>query len=841
MNGADAAPAPRDVLIIEGMFCAACAASVEGVIARFPGVREATVNFAAEAAVVEWQNDAPAHDAPGAPGAGAAAPSAPRAATAPQARERALGELLERIGRLGYDARLAGAPATGDPAPRAAAATAGATPTRRRRAERDLGLRLVVAVFFGMWVMLPSVALYLPSGAVGEASARHALALAAGVFALPVVLWSGLPFYRMALGTLRAGVAGVDALVTIGVAGALALSAWSLSRGGSEVYFEVAVALITLQLVARLVDLRVRANAREAVVRLLDVAPPQLTVVDAATGAERRVALRIVKAGMQVRLRPGERAAVDGEVCAGEALVDRSLLSGEARPARITPGARLHAGEQVLDGTLLLRVDAAAGRRRIDALARQVRQLLASKPPWQRVADRLARHVLWLTASVAVAAGLLVVAAGGDAQAGAARALAVFVITCPCALSLAGPLTGLCASAAAADRGIVLRDLNAITTAARPTELFVDKTGTLTCGTPRVTAVEALGSDISRGDVLALAALAEAGSEHPLARAVVAAAQAAGVAVPRAPAGTMQARPGRGVCWSAAAASAGADRGVAAAPATARAAAPTDRAAPPPLPRTVHVGSPAWFGELGLLASDAGAAGAAQGASTGALVARDGVLVGRIAFEDALRPGVTQAVRRLQASGLAITVLSGDAPAPVRDVAARLGIDWQAQLTPEDKVACITRRRAPAGDPPSAGRRDRTVVAFVGDGLNDGPALAAADLGIAVGTATDAARAAAAVTLDPPGGVERLPELLTLTARMRRVMRQNLAWALAYNALALPAAAAGWVPPALAAVAMALSSISIVLNAARVRVPPRPPAAREATPAAPDTASAAGL
>jgi len=314
----------RDVLTVDGMFCAACAASVEAVLARQPGVASASVNFAADAAVVEWQPGA--HD------------------TAP---------LLAAVRGLGYDTRLIGdeadsRPPAGDPG-------------------RDLGLRLIVALFFGMWAMLPSIVLYLD--VVTDPRSRYGLALAAGVFSLPVVLYAGLPFYRMGIATLRHGIAGIDALVTVGVAGSLVLSATALLAGSAEVYFEVAVALVTLQLIARLLDLRVRRKARDAVVGLLELAPTTLTLVDA-EGGTRRAVLKEVAAGDTVRVGPGERVAVDGRIVSGRARIDRSLLTGESDPVTLGPDEAVHAGERVIDGACDLSVTASAGRRATSSSAK---------------------------------------------------------------------------------------------------------------------------------------------------------------------------------------------------------------------------------------------------------------------------------------------------------------------------------------------------------------------------------------------------------------------------------------------------------------------------------------
>jgi heavy metal translocating P-type ATPase len=712
----------RDFLTIDGMFCAACAASVEAVLNRQPGVDAASVNFAADAAVIDWS---------------------------PAGEDRT--RLLDAVRGLGYRARFV--------------SDGGTTEEKTTDPARDLGLRLIVAVFFGMWSMLPSVALYIEL--VTDPAARLGLAIAAGILASPVILYSGLPFYRMGLATLRHRIAGVDALILLGVAGAVVLSAIALARGSPDVFFEVAIALVTLQLIARLLDLRVRRRARDAVVSLFDLAPARVRVVDAA-GSERDVLLKEVQVGERIRIRPGERIAVDGDIVAGEAQVDRSLMSGESRPVLVAAPASVHAGERVLDGVLTLAVTAAVGKRRIDELGRQVRQMLAEKPAWQRAVDLVAGHFLWIATLAAAVGAALVLAGGGTSFEAAVRALTVFVIACPCALSLAAPLAGLVASGAAARSGIILRDLNAITAAAVPDRLFLDKTGTITEGAPQITAIHPVHGR-RRAEVLELAATAERDSDHPVAEAIKAVNAARGRRTTDLPAGTGASRVvvGRGVVWT------GGDA-------------------------EIRVGQMAWLAQEGVVIP-----ALAPTTATRVGVAYEAEFVGAIDLEDRLRPGMARTIEQLRARGIEPVILSGDAKAPVSRVADALGVAAYAGLTPEAKTDKIAEAS-------SAGE----TVAFAGDGLNDAPALAAADLGIAVGRSTDAARTAAAVAFVEADATS-LPRLFELTARTRRVINQNLTWAVAYNALAIPAALLGWVHPAIAAVAMALSSITIVLNGLR--------------------------
>lgn len=715
-------PLQRTVLLLEGLFCTACAALIERALLREHGVEEAAVNFAADAAVVAWRGD---DDTP----------------------ER----LCRRVKQLGYGARL-----TGD----------GSDAPSRDRQLRDLQLRLGVGLFFAMWTMLPSVGLYLDVSE--DPRVMTGLAWAAGLFSLPVVLWCGLPFYRMGLQTLRAGLGGVDAMITLGVAASLALSAAELLRGGWDVYFEVPVALIVAQLLARLLDLRVRRSAQGAVLALLELVPTRVKR-RRGDGTTETVGLAEIAAGDRVLVDAGDTAPVDGRIESGRSYVDRSLFSGEAAAVLREAGDDLCAGEQVLDGALVLRVTVAPNERRLDTLSRLIGRFLAGRPPWQRFLDDVAGWFLWAAAAAAALAAALACLDGLPAAQAAERALATFVVACPCALSLAAPLPGLFASAAASRAGLILRDLTALTRAARPGVLFLDKTGTLTEGRPAVSGVHVVAAAETADTVVAAAAWAETGAGHPLARAVIAAARD----LPPAPddgAAPLQVVPGAGVV-----------RG------------------------ELRVGSRRWLETLGLTVPPLPA-----GPQTRVWVARGSEVIGALDIDDALRPTVPAALERLRARGMRIALLSGDGAGPVQALAVRLRIEGHAAQSPEDKVAAIRRVQAQG-----------TVVAFVGDGLNDGPALAAADLGIAVSGAADTARAAAAVNV-LQGGVDRLPELFALTDRARAVINGNLFWALGYNVLAVAAAVSGFVHPAAAALAMTASSLTMVLNSLRAGSSPRP-------------------
>jgi len=730
-NGGSPAPdGDADLFMVEGMFCAACAASLEHRLSRLSGVVGASVDLAAGAALVRWSAGARDSDA------------------AEQA-----------IRRLGYRARRPGAasPGGGDPA-------------------RALQLRLILALFFGMWTMLPSIALYLD--AAPDSATALGLAWAAGLASSPVVLFCGTPFYRMALSTLRAGAPGVDALISIGVLGALLLSCAALARGEADVYFEVPVALITFQLVARVVELNVLRRGRDAVARVLDLNPRRVTRLTRA-GQVEETPLHALQAGDQILADSGDTLPADGRVVAPGAApayplhVDRHRYSGESAPLQLRDGDAAFAGDVVLDGPLRLEVTARAGKRRVDELERRIRTLLMDKPAWQRAVDRIARHFVVLATLASLAAGGIALAGGLTPIAACTRALAVFVIACPCALSLAAPLTGLAAARRLARDGIVLRDLRIVGSATAVDTVFLDKTGTLTEGRPRVRALHPVGSTTEE-QLLREAARAEAFSRHPFARAIVDAARRRGLVddsdTEAANDGDRRTVVAAGVCLT--------NHG-----------------------STVRVGSAAWLRSAQLVLP-----AVSDGAGARVWVARDETVLGAIDLDDALRGGVRDALDSLRRAGLRPVVLSGDDEEPVASFCGRLGIEGRARCSPEDKVAHIEAARARGG-----------VTVFVGDGLNDGPAIAAADIGVAVDGALNAARTASAVTL-LDGGVERLPGLLALLRRTDRVLRQNIGGALVYNLVAIPAAMAGGVHPAVAAVAMAASSLTVVLNASGLHV-----------------------
>jgi heavy metal translocating P-type ATPase len=710
---ATGAASARQVLVVEGMFCASCAAAVEAVLSRQPGVLAASAHFAADAAVVEWD---------------------PAKTTLPTLRNA--------VARIGYRTRTLDEPADN------------AKEVKLRLAER-----LAVAIFCGMWSMFAVSALYFGSP---DAQTSYLLAIGSGVFAMPALLWSGWPFYVAGWRTLRAGAPGLDSLILLGVALAVALSLISLQSGRSQVFFDAALMLVTFQLIARLVDRRLRSDAARRVRGLLDVGNHQARRLS--DGVEHWVPVSALRSGDRLRLCPGDTVAVDGPLVSGRLWVDRSRLTGESDPVDLGVGSTLWAGDQVTGGLAEMAAEALAGNRRIDALASQVRRVLTEKPAWQRKVDALARHLIPLASGAALLGAGLSLSDGASALDAAARGLSVFVIACPCALSLAVPLVASRAVANATRMAALLRDADLIQHFRVPDIIFLDKTGTLTQGQPAVVGIHP-APGIDTRDLCRWAAMASTGSSHPLARAL--AAQASVGATEGL--GVVHDVPGTGLVWTLG-------------------------------DQDIRIGRRTWFTNQGIAIPDDG------DRQTVSHMLRNGRWVGSFEFADALREGVGDAIDQLRALGSEIVILSGDREAAVVEVARSLSLAYASEVSPEAKLDRIEKERAL-----------NRYVAFCGDGINDGPALAAADLGVAVNGASPAAQSAAALTL-LNGGVEDLPQVFGLLARSSRVIRQNLFLAVAYNAAAVPLAVAGYIHPLVAAAAMGLSSVTVLVNTARLRL-----------------------
>lgn len=703
------------LLRIDGMFCTSCSRAVEHVLAGLDGVEQARVGFATGVASLE---PAPGVD-----------------------RETLLRAALRASARLGYPA------SAWTPTP------VGLDPQEGGR--RKLAMRLALGWFLGMWTMVAQVALYVAPDL--DADGEMLLARVAAVAATPVVFVVGARFHLAGWRTLRAGVPGMDLLVSVGALGAWTLSMVQLWRGSPEVWFDAAAMLVVFLLGGRLLEAGARARGVDAVRRLLDLSPETVRRIE--DGGVVEVPAATVSPGEHVEVPAGARLALDGVVEAGRSTLDRAALTGESRAVPVEVGEPVQAGCVNGAGVLRVRVTASVGQRVLDGIAHEVRRALDQRAEHRGLAERLSERLVPVVMGAAVLTGVASLALGVPLEHAVLRALAVLVVTCPCALGIAAPLVEVVTIGRAARAGVLVREPDALRRAGQVDVVVFDKTGTLTVGAPRIEGVDVVAA-VSATRVLERAAGAEVGSEHPLGRALR-------EAVPLVEAqGEREVVPGRGVRWTMG-------------------------------EQVLRVGSRAWMGRVPLPpASDA----------TEVWVEEDGVLLGRIRLTDPVRPEAARVVAELRRQGLGLRLFSGDAPGTVASVAASVGLaaeEVRGGLSPVDKARMVREIE---------GRGLR--VAFVGDGINDAPALAAATVGLAVSGASDAARAAAGITVRS-GELSQVLRTLQLARHARRRVAANVTWALAYNALAVPLAALGLVGPGLAALAMAVSSLSVTLNAVR--------------------------
>ena len=727
-HATSAPTAVESAFAVDDMFCGGCAATVERAVRRLPGVQDVNVSFLGDTAIV--QHDAELIQEPA---------------------------IREAISRLGYNTR---------------AVNDKAQASQASRFERQLRIRLGVAVGFGLWVMMSSmVRLFI--GLPTETLA-WSVALFSGIVSIPVLTYSAAPFLKLGWLGLRERVPGMDSLILVATVAAVAGSIVTLTNGGSHVWFDVPVMLVIFQLFARLADFGVHRKASNAVRALLDLSPVKARRVT--PGHQSRfVSLAELQVGDLVQSHAGERLCMDGVVTAGAAHIDTGLLNGESLPVHHQPGDAVFAGTLNIDGVVTLRIDSMLGQRRMDVLASAVGRLLNRKSNLMKLADNVAFWLVPLLMVVAAGVMVFMVLTGSTTVQALERALAVLVVSCPCALSLAVPFVVSVAAARAAREGIVLRDASALENARQVDTVLIDKTGTLTLGKPEVVKVN--GCDkYSSPQVLALAAKAGQGSHHPLMQAirVAAVSEAPGTAFEIDENETYREYPGKGVGRLL-------ESG-----------------------EKIIAGSQKFLEESGVEVPEAKhSISASEVCASQVCVALNDKWVGSIYLADELRSDAVTLIDTLREQKKNVMLISGDRPEPVSHVAQLLGIEWRAQCSPEDKAALVEQLS-------SEGR----VVAFVGDGLNDGPALAAAAVGIATGKASDLAKNASALAV-MEGGLDRIVSALRLASKASSVLRSNLAWALLYNSLLLPAAVLGYVHPIMAVVAMGLSTLSVSLNSLR--------------------------
>jgi Cu2+-exporting ATPase len=619
-----------------------------------------------------------------------------------------------------------------------------------KREQRAALWRLFVAGFGAMQVMMYAFPAYVAGGEELSAETAQLMRWAGLLLTAPVLVFSCGPFFRGAWAELRGRRIGLETPIAMGLAGAFAASAWATLAASGDVYFDSVSMLAFLLLAARYIESAVRRHAGRALDPLL-----------------RFAAVPKLAAGERVVVAPGERIPVDGIVLEGTSAADESLLTGESRPVGKAPGDEVVAGSVNLDQPLVLRATRVGADTRAAGIARLVERAAAQRPALVMAADRVARPLTL---------GVLAVAAAALYFSGSPwNAVAVLVVTCPCALALASPVVLTRASAFLLARGVLMTRSRVLQALEGVTDVLLDKTGTLTEGRLSLVQTHALAA-LSPERCLEIAAALEATSRHPIARAFpsrssLAAAEARYVA-------------GQGI-----EARVGGER--------------------------LRMGAEAFCRELcnRPLAHPVSAEGGVV------YLASDGGWLAAFELEDRLRPDAGALVQALKARGLRVHLLSGDRPAAVATVARAVGIEhWEAGLLPADKLAYIRRLQ-------SAGR----AVAMIGDGVNDGPVLAAADASIALGSGADSTQLQADMVL-LKDSLSEIPVLLETSKTVMRLVRQNIGWALAYNALALPVAALGLIGPLEAALGMGASSIAVLLNALR----PLEPTSRRLTGARPE-------
>jgi P-type Cu+ transporter len=625
--------------------------------------------------------------------------------------------------------------------------------------------------------LLLSTPLVIPM--FGDLLGRHWMLPAWLQFALatPVQFILGARFYKAGWHALKALSGNMDLLVAIGTSAGWGLSVWLwLSSDSGHLYFEASAVVVTLVLLGKWLEARAKRQTTAAI-RALHALRPDIAHVLGRAGGEIDVPVTEVLAGDRLVVRSGERVPADGVIEEGRTQADESMLTGEPLPVAKVEGGKLTGGSINGEGRVVMRVTAVGSETVLAHIIRLVEDAQAAKAPIQRLVDQVSAVFVPVVLAIGLVTLLGWLTAGQPPETALIRAVAVLVIACPCALGLATPAAIMAGTGVAARHGVLIKDAQALEIAHKVNTIAFDKTGTLTVGQPRMAAfVPAAGIEQARA--LAIAASLQSGSEHPLARAVVGAARDQGLAIE--PPTSVRSIAGRGTEGEVGGAS-------------------------------YLIGSLRWLEELGVALGDLVCEATSLqlgGASLSALVERstDGRLSLRalIAFADEPKPGAREALAALRARGLRLVMISGDNRPAALAMGERLGLradEVMAEVLPGDKAAKVAELK-----------RGGQVVAMVGDGVNDAPALAAADVGLAMGTGTDVAMHAAGITL-MRGDVALVGAALDISHRTVRKIRQNLFWAFAYNVAGIPLAALGYLNPVVAGAAMALSSVSVMSNA----------------------------
>ena len=774
-------------LPIQGMTCASCAGRVERALRKLPQVSSVSVNLASEQARIEAPADSLPQLITTIEGAGYAVPSQPlelsiegmTCASCVGRIERALGKLTgvsqvavnlaDEKARLqvlaGFDPQqaLKAVAAAGYKASLLDERPAADQAQRRLQRERltllaaiALTLPLVVPMLvepFGLHWMLPAWTQFL--------------------LATPVQFIFGARFYRAAWQALKARAGNMDQLVAIGTSAGYGLSLyqWAVTPAGQmpHLYFEASAVIISLILLGKYLESRAKRQTAGAIRALQALRPDH--AVRLTDGREERVAIDALVLGDRILVKPGERFPVDGQVLEGNSHADEALISGESLPVAKQPGDKVTAGAINGEGRLLLETTALGAETVLSRIIRLVEDAQAAKAPIQKLVDKVSQVFVPAVLLIALATLLGWLAFGASLENALLNAVAVLVIACPCALGLATPTAIMAGTGVAARHGILIKDAEALERAHAVSAVVFDKTGTLTSGTPRIAHQAAV--DGNEALLLQQAGALQRGSEHPLAKAVLDACNEKGLTV--ADVTASQSLTGRGI--------AGTLDG-----------------------RRLALGNRRLLEESGLSAghlAESARTWESQGRTLSWLIEQspEPQVLGLFAFGDTLKPGALQAVRQLAARGIHSHLLTGDNRGSARVVAEALGIESvHAEVLPAEKAATVAELKKTG------------VVAMVGDGINDAPALAAADIGIAMGGGTDVAMHAAGITL-MRGDPRLVPAALEISRKTYAKIRQNLFWAFVYNLIGIPLAAFGFLNPVLAGAAMALSSVSVVSNA----------------------------
>jgi heavy metal translocating P-type ATPase len=718
-------------LSVEGMWCPSCALVLERVWGRSQGVISAGVNHATGGARVRYLRELTSEE-----------------------------QIVAQARKLGYRAELK---------------------SQRRERERDLQaedllLRLIGAAAFSMWVMWISVLKLYPAYASAQEGTVEILRLQYLSWALttPVMFYSGMPFIRSALRSLRSGMANMDTLVTLGTLTAYLYSAVVAVSGKGQVYFDSATMIVTIILLGRFLESRARGRALRTTRGLLKLQERYANVL--LDDEVKRIPVEELKENALILVKAGEGFAADGLIEEGRSSVNEAMLTGESVPVGKGNGDKVMAGTVNLEGILLVRVTDSGDDTVLGRIIRAVEEAQDRKPPVQRLADRMAGVftpiILLLSVVTAASCGIL----GLGWENALVHGVAVLVVACPCALGIATPLAVTVAVGTAASRGILIRTPEVLETIGRLDRIVFDKTGTLTKGTMTVRSVR--GIQASQEEVLSKAAALEVFSEHPVARAVVQESEARKLTLPKV----------RGVEISV-------GRGV------------TGILDKDGMSWEILVGGNRLMEEAGIDLGEAMKLMNQQhlDGEMAALVAWEGRVRGIITLKDEVRGEACRVVNKIKRTGLAVSVISGDSRAATESIARTLCIEHALpQVMPEKKALAIAVLQ-------SEGER----VAMVGDGVNDAPALAQADLGIAVSGGTDVAIETSQIALLRPN-LLLVTDVVKLSRKALHIIRENLAWAFVYNLIAVPAAVAGFLSPILAAVAMATSSLIVVGNSLRL-------------------------